>query len=540
MEDVMRLVSASELTIYEGPFRRTIYGTINDEWLYGTIFDDDIFGLDGNDGVFAGDGNDSVFGGRGNDRLFGQNGDDVLHGEDGHDILDGGAGIDIMIGGIGSDAYYVDDAGDQVVEHFNEGWDGVFSSISYQLPHNVETLTLELGAGAINGTGNDLDNWIWGNGSDNRLDGGKGVDWMIGRAGNDFYVVDDSRDVAYEIANEGYDTVRSSVHYTLPANVEQLWLASGAGTIHGTGNDLDNSIYGNESDNRLDGGKGADWMAGGSGNDKYIVDVPGDQVFEFANSGYDTVYSYAVRYWLPDNVETLSLEGTNPIGGTGNYLDNYIGGNSAANYIDGGAGADIMNGREGNDFYVVDDPGDLVYEPNPSLGYDTVYSFIDYELPRWTDRLWLTGSATHGTGNALDNEIIGNAVGNTLYGLAGNDVLRGESGVDILFGGADADTFRYLSISDSAAGSEDFILDFSAAEGDKIDLSLIDAIAFTPEREAFRFIGAGAFNGVEGELRVQPAIAGIGWLEGDVTGDALADFRIYVMNAGLTASDLIL
>jgi Ca2+-binding RTX toxin-like protein len=95
MEDVMALFSASELTIYEGPFRRTIYGTqFNDVPLYGTVFNDDIFALDGNDAVYAGDGNDSVFGGKGDDALWGEAGDDYLAGEAGSDYLVG----DLMAG----------------------------------------------------------------------------------------------------------------------------------------------------------------------------------------------------------------------------------------------------------------------------------------------------------------------------------------------------------------------------------------------------------------------------------------------------------
>src|SRR5215204_5756711 len=57
----------------------------------------------------------------------------------------------------------------------------------------------------------------------------------------------------------------------------------------------------------------------------------------------------------------------------------------------------------------------------------------------------------------------------------GNDLLDGGSGVDLMWGGLGADVFDYNHVSDSPASARDWIMDFSKAQGDKADLSGIDA-----------------------------------------------------------------
>jgi Ca2+-binding RTX toxin-like protein len=124
----------------------------------GTSYDDDLFG---------GLGNDTLTGGSGNDRLFGEQ------------------GIDRLIGGTGSDVYYVDNAGDLVVESSTVASeiDRVSSAISYSLGINVENLTLT--GAAANGMGNGLDNFIIGNAVNNILSGGLGNDTLDGSFGLD-------------------------------------------------------------------------------------------------------------------------------------------------------------------------------------------------------------------------------------------------------------------------------------------------------------------------------------------------------------------
>src|SRR6266581_1015626 len=291
----------------------------------------------------------AAIGGTGNtldNLIIGNSANNTLSGGAGNDTLDGGAGADSLSGGAGNDTYVVDNAGDVVTESNNQGTDSIQSYVSYTLGTAVENLTL-LGTSAINGTGNSSDNVMTGNSADNVLNGGAGNDSMSGGTGNDIYVVDSLSDIVTENANEGTDTVQSSITYTLGANLENLTL-TGTSKINGTGNSLDNVLTGNSAINTLtggagndtlDGGAGADTMVGGTGNDTYIVDSTSDVVTENLNEGIDTVNS-SVTYTLSANVENLTLTGTAAINGTGNALDNILTGNSAANVLTGGAGND--------------------------------------------------------------------------------------------------------------------------------------------------------------------------------------------------------
>ncbi len=103
--------------------------------------------------------------------------------------------------------------------------------------------------------GNDT---LKGGGGADILDGGLGIDTMMGGTGDDFYYAQ-ATDTLIENAGEGYDTVFTyDTHYTLPDNVEELWIRSG---VSGTGNAQSNTIFGNQHDNVLNGGSGNDVLS---------------------------------------------------------------------------------------------------------------------------------------------------------------------------------------------------------------------------------------------------------------------------------------
>ena len=152
---------------------------------------------------------------------YGNSLSNAIYGNAGNNLLDGGAGADAMTGGAGNDVYFVDNVGDAVFENSGEGNDAVFSTAHFGLSANVETLVLQ-GSADLQGYGNIQANTLYGNAGNNLLNGAAGTDTVIGGAGNDTYFVDNTGDVAVELANEGTDAVFASVNYILPANVEAL------------------------------------------------------------------------------------------------------------------------------------------------------------------------------------------------------------------------------------------------------------------------------------------------------------------------------
>jgi len=155
--------------------------------------------------------------GSGNTNATGNGLANILTGNSGNNVLDGGTGADTMTGGAGNDTYYVNGAGDSVIEANNAGTDQIFSSASYSLAGQyVENLTLT-GSGDINATGNGQANTLTGNSGNNVLDGGTGADTMTGGAGNDTYVVNSVSDTVVEAAGGGTDLVQSSASFTLGA-----------------------------------------------------------------------------------------------------------------------------------------------------------------------------------------------------------------------------------------------------------------------------------------------------------------------------------
>ncbi|WP_404287243.1 calcium-binding protein [Microvirga sp. RSM25] len=488
----LTLEGAADIDGFGNALANTILGNDGDNTLDGRDGNDSLLGGLGDDHLIGGAGADTLVGGEGLDQLDGGTGDDtyivdseldIIHeqvnegsdrivssisfnlslrganvenleltgtanltavgnslantiiGNDGSNTLNGGAGTDDLWGGKGNDTYIID-ASDTVHEEAGEGRDTVLVGFSlYTLASNVEDLTYT-GAGNFSGTGNELNNFIRGNAGndtlvgstgDDSLHGGAGADRMDGGAGSDLYWVDNAGDVIVD-SGAGFDRVLASASYTLGANLEYLAF-EGSGNFSGTGNELDNTMYGNTGANTLDGGAGRDQLDGGEGADRLL-----------GGAGDDTITD-----WRGDDV------------------------------IDGGAGRDDLRGGVGNDSYVVDGL-DMVTEL-AGQGVDTVTASESFTLGAASEvEILLAKAGTSAitlTGSATANAISGNDGANLLSGEGGNDVLAGLLGKDTLSGGLGDDRLTGGIGKDTLSGNagyDTFVFDsrFSTANADKV------------------------------------------------------------------------
>ncbi|NEJ20251.1 rhizobiocin [Rhizobium leguminosarum] len=448
----------------------------------------------------------------------------TITGGAGNDVLNGAAGADTLIGGAGNDTYIVDNAADIVTENADAGIDTVrTTSASYTLAANVENLSFA-GTGAFAGTGNNLDNTITGGAAtdtlsggagNDTLNGGVGADSLIGGEGDDTYIVDNAGDLVTEAADEGADTVRTTLaSYTLGSDVENLTY-TGTAAFTGTGNGLANTIRGAAGADILDGKAGADILIGGVGNDTYIVDNVGDVVTEGLNEGTDLIKTALSIYTLGNNVENLLYTGSASFTGTGNALVNTITGGAGNDLLDGGAGNDTLDGGGGNDIYVVDSAGDVIKEA-VGAGTDEIRTALAaYSIAALVnvENLTYTGSANFtGTGNALAN---------TITGGAGNDTLNGGTGADSLIGGAGSDIY----IIDNAG---DLVTE-AANEGTDTVRTTLASYTLGSDVENLTYIGTAAFVGTGNTLNnILTGGAGVDTLKGGAGDDT------YVISTGDT------
>ena len=123
-------------------------------------------------------------------------------------------------------------------------------------------------------------------------------------------------------------------------------------------------------------------------------------------------------------------------------------------------------------------------------------------------------------------------------GNAGANRITGGLGADLLKGRGGADRFVFNDPDDSTSPGMDVIGDFSRAQGDRIHLANIDAIARGRD-DSFRFIGERALHHA-GDLRFA-RFSDWTLVQGDINGDGLADFQIMIdRNIKLIESDFIL
>ena len=389
---------------------------------------------------------------------------------------------------------------------------GSLSSVGGLL-NNVGIYLTSVIENAVSGSGDDL---ITGNDANNVLRGNAGADTLMGASGDDTLIGgigDDMLD-----GGSGIDTV-SYVHATEGVIVDLLNGSVNVGEAEGdtfvsieniTGSEERDFLRGDANDNVIRGGNEVDVILGRHGDDTLYGDDGNDSLF--GQFGDDIL-----------------------IGGNGNDT------------LHGSFGADSLRGGDGNDVasYQLDNGAVTVditdNTDNTGAAAGDTYSFVENVNGSQHSDI-IRGNNINNVLRGLDgndvmygrggNDAMFGSNGNDLmYGQAGNDAFVGGSGRDTVFGGSGADSFRVDAIQHSEVGvGADRIMDFSSAQGDRIDVSRIDADFTSSGNQAFTFIGDDDFSGTAGELRFDGDE-----VFGDVNGDGIADFEINV--TGITDAD---
>jgi Ca2+-binding RTX toxin-like protein len=315
-----------------------------------------------------------------------------------------------------------------------------------------------------------------------------------------------------------------------------------------------NYLKGQDGGDTLYGAAGFDYLYGEDGNDT-LNGGPGSQYngdMLDGGSGVDTAsYSNATAAVTVNLATGLGTRGDaqgdsyvsieNVDGGAG---ADTIGGTAGANLLQGNGGGDTLSGGNGDDVL------------RGGAGADRLDGGAGFDFASWfTSNVGVavnlvTGTASGGdvlvaienlSGSQGNDSLVGNTGANSLRGNGGNDVLTGAGGADRLTGGAGTDRFVYGSITHSPVGAgADRITDFSHAQGDKIDLHLIDANSTVAGDQAFHFIGTAAFTHHAGELHERIS-GGSTIVTADVNGDGVADFSLSLSGSiTLVAGDFVL
>ena len=292
---------------------------------------------------------------------------------------------------------------------------------------------------------------------------------------------------------------------------DTIWAGDGNDTLHcGAGDDEAlgdggaDLIYGEAGGDHISGGAGIDTIIGGTGADILSGGADGRDVVSYNGS------TAAVRVNVTYGTTTTGMGGD----AQGDKISGF-------NDVWGSAQADILTDTV---------KGQIAFGYNANV----------FDGKAGNDRLTMGGGDDTALGGSGLDTLAGEQGDDSLSGGAQADRLTGGLGADILQGDAGADRFVFNFLAESTAILGDTILDFHRAQGDKIELTAIDANGSGPLSTAFTFIGMAGFTGAQGQLRWQNTATGLR-VEADVNGDGNADLVILVQGAtNLQATDFLL
>ncbi len=283
------------------------------------------------------------------------------------------------------------------------------------------------------GTGDDtvvntllIDTEIFGQGGDDRLEGGYANDLVVGGTGIDILVGRNGDDV---LNGEGGN--------------DSLFGGNGNDALSGlAGNDR---LFGGEDNDILNGYGGDDVLHGEAGDDSLL-----------GGAGIDLLLGQAGN-------DTLRGEGGDDrlVGGDGNDA---LHGDAGVDELLGQAGDDILFGGDGNDFLWGSDGEDTL---RGNAGHDRLYGGAD------NDHLLGDEGVDIIRGDGGNDVIRGGDGDDSLYGLGGTDILYGDAGDDLLDAGGDvaADVLtggsgldQFVVLGHFGSSSVDVIADLEASE----------------------------------------------------------------------------
>ncbi|CAN5208120.1 hypothetical protein BH10PSE7_BH10PSE7_03600 [soil metagenome] len=470
--------------------------------------------------VHARGGDDTVYSGGGKDHIFGEGGNDTIYGTDRYDpmthdgsaysktaVYDGGAGDDFL------------DAG---------GFDDFYHGTGVTL---------------LGGTGNDTIVASY----RNTIDGGAGIDLIVGYHAANELVLDNVEGIAFMLSSNSesgsstgtaadFAFVRylrgdASIGITDEGTLDLSHLVElphsiriyGGGIVRGT-RTVANEINGSMGNNQLTGGLKADTINGGWGDDTLrggegsdTLDGGGDFVQD-GNSGSDALFGGL------GNDTFLNLRGTASAWGEA--------GNDSFTVYSNSEGSIRAFGGEGDDRFSLGSSVAFDGTIDGGSGHDTVDlymsaihngSFSDIEVYN----IFLPGGSidlSHCAPVPDSATIIRNMTNlgpvsirglwgdDQMFGRSNRDTLDGAGGSDRLYGGKDADVFAFSSLPRDV-GEYDRIVDFKPGI-DKIglDRDIFDLPAGTTLPSAYFHIGTKAetpgqhliYNDANGVLRYDP------------------------------------
>ncbi|AKS46335.1 Hemolysin-type calcium-binding repeat-containing protein [Octadecabacter temperatus] len=574
-----------EDTLYGQYGNDVLNGGANNDTLYGGVGDDTI---DGDGGRDTADFSQSLFGvtvtlaegavdgsavGNGTDiirdieNVVGTSVNDVFTGNSGNNVFTGGEGNDTLDGGVGNDTASYETAGSGVTVDLSiQGSQQSTGGAGDDTLINIERLI-----------GSQYDDILFGNGSDNAIDGGDGDDIILvsssttsfpvpgtnqfdGGAGNDIIgfsltgVGQGNLGSNHEMSGgSGVDTFvfeTYSSDYDVDLEGESFYTVSGTyiadlfefeNISAGGGEDV---LRGDNAVNDIDGNEGDDTIEGRGGSD--VLDGGG-------NSAVGDTLSYSTSSsGVSVNMTTGAASGGDATGDVFTGFEN-LEGSSNADTLEGDAGANAIDGGDGTDTVTfTSTTGRVIVDLQINalnFGFAVGDTYTDVEVfegSNWNDQL---------RGDTADNIFYGGNFTDRLYGRGGDDTLLGEAGADAIYGNAGVDTmtggddtlrdrFIYFNTVESGVGTgnRDIITDFTSGE-DRIEISRFDANSVGGGgNDVFDFIQDTAFSNTAGELRFeQDAAMGTTVIQADLDGDGTADFEIELTGlVDLESTDFLL